>query len=135
MTAAAVHHGRSRAFERGASLDSFLPEAEAFATGDYAAFLTRGAAMPAEERERILTRLADLIGLPVEFVMRGEGRIPITVFARELLRDERKVVGLYDATITSIDPFPGPRAVLRAGSDALGHRARVHGGRQPAAAD
>jgi carboxypeptidase C (cathepsin A) len=28
------------------------------------------------------------------------------VFARELLRDERKVVGLYDATITSIDPFP-----------------------------
>jgi carboxypeptidase C (cathepsin A) len=106
MTAAAVHHGRSRAFERGASLDSFLPEAEAFATGDYTAFLTRGAAMPAEERERILTRLADLIGLPVEFVTRGEGRIPITVFARELLRDERKVVGLYDATITAIDPFP-----------------------------
>ena len=106
MTAAAVHHGRSRAFERGASLDSFLPEAEAFATGDYAAFLTRGAAMPADERERTLTRLADLIGLPVEFVTRGEGRIPITVFARELLRDERKVVGLYDATITAIDPFP-----------------------------
>jgi carboxypeptidase C (cathepsin A) len=106
MTAAAVHHGRSRAFERGASLDSFLPEAEAFATGDYTAFLTRGAAMPAEERERILTRLADLIGLPVEFVTRGEGRIPINVFARELLRDERMVVGLYDATITSIDPFP-----------------------------
>jgi len=106
MTAAAVHHGRSRAFERGASLDSFLPEAEAFATGDYAAFLTRGAAMPADERERTLTRLADLIGLPVEFVTRGEGRIPITVFTRELLRDERKVVGLYDATITAIDPFP-----------------------------
>ncbi len=106
MTAAAVHHGRSRAFERGASLDSFLPEAEAFATGEYTAFLTRGAAMPAEERERILTRLADLIGLPVDFVTRGEGRIPINVFARELLRDERKVVGLYDATITGVDPFP-----------------------------
>jgi carboxypeptidase C (cathepsin A) len=62
--------------------------------------------MPAGERERILTRLADLIGLPVDMVTRAEGRIPINVFARELLRDERKVVGLYDATITATDPFP-----------------------------
>jgi carboxypeptidase C (cathepsin A) len=106
MAAAAVHHGRSRVFERGAALETFLPEVEAFATGDYAAFLTQGAAMAPAERERILARLADLVGLPVEFVSRGEGRIPINVFARELLRDERKVVGLYDATITSIDPFP-----------------------------
>ena len=106
MAAAAVHHGRSRVFDRGAALETFLPEVEAFATGDYAAFLTQGAAMAPAERERILARLADLVGLPVEFVSRGEGRIPINVFARELLRDERKVVGLYDATITSIDPFP-----------------------------
>jgi carboxypeptidase C (cathepsin A) len=28
------------------------------------------------------------------------------VFARELLRDERKVLGLYDTTITTTDPFP-----------------------------
>ncbi len=44
--------------------------------------------------------------MPVDFVTRAEGRIPINVFARELLRDERKVVGLYDATITATDPFP-----------------------------
>ena len=106
MTAAAAHHGRSRAFERGAALDTVLPAAEEFGTGDYAAFLARGAAMAPDERERILARVADLIGLPVDFVTRAEGRVPINVFARELLRDERKVVGLYDATITSIDPFP-----------------------------
>ena len=62
--------------------------------------------MPAEERDRILTRLADLIGLPVDMVVRAEGRIPHRVFVRELLRDERKVLGLYDATITVTDPFP-----------------------------
>jgi carboxypeptidase C (cathepsin A) len=28
------------------------------------------------------------------------------VFTRALLRDERKVLGMYDATITSTDPFP-----------------------------
>ena len=62
--------------------------------------------MPAVERERILGRLAGLIGLPVDMVARAEGRITIATFARELLRDERKVLGLYDATITTIDPFP-----------------------------
>jgi carboxypeptidase C (cathepsin A) len=106
MAGAAAHHGRSRAFERGTPLEDVQREAEAFATSDYTRFLTLGAAMPAPERERVLTRLADLVGLPVDLVTRAEGRITISVFARELLRDERKVVGLYDATITATDPFP-----------------------------
>ena len=106
MAAAAAHHGRSRAFEAGVALDDVRREAEEFATGDYVTFLTRGAAMPPAERDVVLTRLADLIGLPFDLVSRAEGRITISVFSRELLRDERKVVGLYDATITATDPFP-----------------------------
>ena len=50
--------------------------------------------------------LADLIGLPADMVARAEGRITIRMFSRELLRDQRKVLGLYDATITVTDPFP-----------------------------
>jgi carboxypeptidase C (cathepsin A) len=106
MAAAAVHHGRSRAFPQGAPLEEVLREAEEFATGDYTSLLTRGASLPQAERERILSRQADLVGLPLDLVTRGEGRIPIQTFARELLRNERKVVGLYDATITVTDPFP-----------------------------
>jgi carboxypeptidase C (cathepsin A) len=110
MAGAAAHHRRSRAFPAGTPLDDVRREAEAFATGDYTSFLTRGAAMSPEERERILGRLADLVGLPVDLVRRAEGRITITVFVRELLRDERKVLGLYDATITVTDPFPDREA-------------------------
>ncbi|MHB1835489.1 MAG: S10 family peptidase [Solirubrobacteraceae bacterium] len=110
MALAAVHHGRSRAFAAGAPLQDVLREAESFATADYATLLTRGASMQSAERDRILGRLADLIGLPAEMVARAEGRIPITVFARELLRDERKVLGLYDATVTATDPFPDREA-------------------------
>jgi carboxypeptidase C (cathepsin A) len=106
MAAAAVHHGRSRAFAAGTALDQVLSEAEAFATGDYASFLARGASMAADERDRILTRLADLVGLPLDLVVRAEGRITTRTFSRELLRAERKVLGLYDATITATDPFP-----------------------------
>jgi carboxypeptidase C (cathepsin A) len=106
MTAAALHHGKSRAFRKGSSLEKALRAAEEFATGDFTIFLTRGAALPAKERTRILSRLADLIGLPLDVVTRAEGRITIQRFVRELLRDERKVVGLYDTTITATDPFP-----------------------------
>lgn len=110
MALTAAHHERSRAFATGTPREDVLREAEAFATGDYATVLARGASMPAEDRERILGRLADLIGLEVELVTRAEGRITNRVFTRELLRDERKVLGLYDATITSTDPFPDREA-------------------------
>jgi carboxypeptidase C (cathepsin A) len=110
MAIAALHHGRSRAFAAGTPLGDVLEAAESFATGDYATLLTRGASMPAGDRERILGRLADLVGLPTEMVARAEGRITIGTFTRELLRDERKVLGLYDATITATDPFPDREA-------------------------
>lgn len=106
MAAAAVRHGRSRAFAPGTPLEEVLAGAEEFATGAYASYLTRGAAMPTEERDRVLTRLADLVGLSPHIVVRAEGRITIQSFTRELLRDERKVLGLYDATLTVTDPFP-----------------------------
>jgi carboxypeptidase C (cathepsin A) len=106
MAAAAFHHGRSRAFRKGTSLDKVFRESEEFATGDYASFLTRGASLPAKERTRILSRLADIVGLQLEHVVRSEGRVSILRFVRELLRDERKVLGLYDTTITATDPFP-----------------------------
>ena len=106
MALAAVHHGRSRAFVSDTEPAAVLAAAESFATGDYATLLTRGASMPLAEREPILGRLADLIGLPADLVARAEGRVSLGTFTRELLRDERKVLGLYDATVTASDPFP-----------------------------
>ena len=106
LALAAAHHGRSRAFAAGTAVAEVLTEVERFATADYLTLLARGAAMAAEDRERILGRLADLLGLPSELVARAEGRIGVDVFVRELLRDERRVLGMYDATITTVDPFP-----------------------------
>lgn len=109
MALAAVHHGRSRAFSADAPAAKVVQEAERFATGEYATLLMRGAAL-GDEREQILGRLADLIGLPAELVARAEGRITIEVFTRELLRAQRTVLGIYDATITTTDPFPDREA-------------------------
>jgi carboxypeptidase C (cathepsin A) len=106
MALTAIRHGRSRAFASGSPQADVRAEAESFATGEYATFLARGASMPAPDRERILARLADLVGLPGDLVARAEGRITIGTFSRELLRDQRKVLGWYDASITASDPFP-----------------------------
>jgi carboxypeptidase C (cathepsin A) len=106
MALAAVHHGRCRVFSAGTPTDTVIAAATEFATGEYATLLIRGAGMPREERDRILTRAADLIGLDVSLLTRAEGRIGIETFVRELLRDEHRTVGLYDATITGPDPFP-----------------------------
>jgi carboxypeptidase C (cathepsin A) len=106
MAAGAAFHGRSRAFAAGTPLADVFAGAEEFASGDYATFLIRGASLGAPERARTLGRLADLLGLPPEIVTRAEGRISPIVFVRELLRDEQKVLGFYDVSITSTDPFP-----------------------------
>jgi carboxypeptidase C (cathepsin A) len=106
MAGGAAFHGKSRAFPAGTSLDDVRAGAEEFASGDFATFLIRGAQMSASERKRILKRHADFIGLPVELVVRAEGRVNPFFFARELLRDERRIAGFYDITITGTDPFP-----------------------------
>jgi len=106
MAAGAAFHGRSRAFAAGTPLAEVLAGAEEFASNDYAAFLIRGASLGTADRERTLSRLADLVGLPLELVTRAEGRVSPIVYVRELLKDERKVLGFYDVSITATDPFP-----------------------------
>jgi carboxypeptidase C (cathepsin A) len=106
MAAAAAFHGRSRAFPADAALEEVLAAAEEFATGPYATFLTRGAALPADERAAVLARQAELVGLPEARTRLAEGRIGIAAFARELRRDEGQVLALYDASVSARDPFP-----------------------------
>jgi carboxypeptidase C (cathepsin A) len=106
MAAAAVFHRRSTFFKPGTPLARVLAAAESFATTDLATFLAQGDAMPKARRTKTLEKAAAMLGLPVGRVTRSAARIDFYAFARELLRDEGRVCGLYDATITARDPFP-----------------------------
>lgn len=106
MALAAHHHGRGRAHPAEAASATVRATAEQFATGPYARALIRGAAMPPEERDQVVDQLADLVGLDRDLVARHECRVSPTRFARELLRDQGAVVGLYDAAAVGRDPFP-----------------------------
>lgn len=65
-----------------------------------------GDTLTPDERQTTYQQMAGLIGLPVTLIERQAGRIGIEVFARELLLDQQRIVGLYDASITAYDPFP-----------------------------
>ncbi|MBD1909791.1 MULTISPECIES: peptidase S10 [unclassified Leptolyngbya] len=104
MAGSAAHHNRAQL--AGENLQTHLAAAESFARKTLIPLLAMGDALPEDERQQAYQQCANLIGLPVTLVARHGGRIGIEVFARELLRDQQRIVGLYDASITAIDPFP-----------------------------
>ncbi len=86
-----------------ADLKKALAESEKFALGDYSRALLQGSALPAAERRQIVKTLARLTGLSEEYVDRSELRIVVYRFFKELLRNERLVIGRYDSRRTGPD--------------------------------
>jgi carboxypeptidase C (cathepsin A) len=103
MAAAAVHHGRVPTED---SPEAHAAKAETFARQTLIPSLALGNLAPEADRQWVYDDLAALIGLPVEVVQRHRGRVDIGTFARELLKDQTRLLGLYDASVTAIDPFP-----------------------------
>jgi carboxypeptidase C (cathepsin A) len=106
LAVSAAHHDRAKWAGEPGDLQAHQAAAEQFARQKLIPTLALGEALSVEERQAVYQQLAGLIGLPVAIVEQQGARVGIEVFARELLRDQQKIVGLYDASITAIDPFP-----------------------------
>ncbi len=136
LAGVAWHHGQARNLPQDATLAQVLAEAEAFATNDLPRLLVQGAALAADERGKLMTKMADLCGMPAAELDRAGGRITSTLFCRQLLRDQRRLCGHYDASITTTDPFPdrhdyeGPDPTLasidRLFTGAINHQLRTN---------
>ena len=68
--------------------------------------MQQGAALPAEEREKIVAELARLTGLKPQVIEDNHLRIDSGVFRKQLLHDEGMILGAYDARITGRDDDP-----------------------------
>lgn len=106
LVAAAHQHGRGQHSAGDTNLESVLQAGEAFAKNELMRLLTHGEALPADERRTTVARMSELTGLPAAVLDRAGGRITATLFCRELLRDQQRLCGHYDASVTAIDPFP-----------------------------
>jgi carboxypeptidase C (cathepsin A) len=105
LAAAAHHHGRAK-HPDGTTLEQVREKAEDFARNDLARWLTQGEGLDEKERAKLIRKMSSLIGLPASIIENAGGRIASTIFCRQLLREERRLCGHYDASITAIDPFP-----------------------------
>ena len=103
-TAAAWYHQRLPADLQGRSLEAAVDAARSFAAGDYTLALTKGADLPAGERQQIIEQLSRLIGLSEEFIDEADLRISQSQFVNEVIRDQGLRAGRLDSR------FTGPRS-------------------------
>jgi carboxypeptidase C (cathepsin A) len=101
-TATAWYHKRL-APELQKDLQATLREVEAFAAGEYALAMMKGASLSADERARIVQKLARYTGLAPDYLQRTDLRIDIFRFTKELLRDEGRTVGRLDSRFKGVD--------------------------------
>jgi len=82
-----------------------LADVEHYAATDFLLDVTRGE-RDSDAIARRSARVAEFTGLDPELVRRHHGLIDNNLFLHELDRAQGRVGSVYDATITSADPFP-----------------------------
>ncbi|HWE03217.1 MAG TPA: hypothetical protein VG326_12480 [Tepidisphaeraceae bacterium] len=105
-TAIAHHFKKLPPDLQNADLAKTVKDVEQWATHDYLTALISGSALSADERKTVAVRLARYTGLSAQYVEKSDLRVDPGDFRKELLIDERKVIGRFDARIAGYNPDP-----------------------------
>ncbi len=81
-------------------LGEFAAEAAAFASGEYLTALYKGESLSGQEREDIKKKLMYYTGVSEAYLDARDLRLERVSFCRELLKDEGKVLSIYDGRFT-----------------------------------
>lgn len=82
---------------------AFLDEVRAYARGPYAEALAQGHNLPQAQLEATAAKLASYTGLSVQYIKEANLRVSPARFRKELLRDQRAILGRYDARFEGTD--------------------------------
>ncbi len=99
-TAAAWFHKKLPADLQQLSLSDAMAKSEDFAANDYNHALLLGASLPPDKRAAVRKELSHLTGLSEDYLDRADLRVPLGAFAQELLHDQQRVIGRFDARYT-----------------------------------
>jgi carboxypeptidase C (cathepsin A) len=83
-----------------ATLESFIADARAYAAGEYAAALFKGAALPAAEKAAVAKKLSAFTGLSEDYLIKANLRVTLGQFSAELQRGKGLTSGRIDARFT-----------------------------------
>ncbi len=101
-TAAALYHNRL-APDLQAKPEQARRQAEAWAMGAYAAALLKGDQLSPAERTHVIEQMASYTGISKAVIDYSNLRINQLRFAKELLRSQRRTLGILDSRVTGID--------------------------------
>jgi carboxypeptidase C (cathepsin A) len=99
---AAIAYYYKKGKQTGTMADT-VEQARQFARGPYADALAQGDKLPAAQFDAIAQKVADLTGLSVQYVNETKLRISPSRFRKELLRDDARTFGRYDARFEGWD--------------------------------
>lgn len=85
------------------SLADWVQQAREYARGPYAQALAQGDRISQAEFDSVAVRLSALTGLKVEYLREAKLRIAAPRFRKELLRDDDRTLGRYDARFMGWD--------------------------------
>lgn len=103
FAATAWYHKKLPADLQQKPLKQVNDEARAFALGEYMTALTKGNTLTDAERGAVAEKLARYTGLSAKFILAANLRVDSGRFRKELLRDQRLVVGRLDGRFTALD--------------------------------
>ncbi len=84
-------------------LKKVVDDARVFALTEYMQALTRGNTLPESERKAMAQKLAHFTGLSAQFIEEANLRVNSGRFRKELLRDQRLMIGRLDSRFTAMD--------------------------------
>jgi carboxypeptidase C (cathepsin A) len=82
---------------------AFLDEVRAYARGPYTEALAQGHNLPQAQLEATAAKLASYTGLSLQYIKEANLRVSPARFRKELLRDQRAILGRYDARFEGTD--------------------------------
>jgi carboxypeptidase C (cathepsin A) len=100
---AAIAYYHNKVQNKPADILTFVQQAREFASGPYAEALYAGNALSDADKEKIATQMSNFTGLSVTFIKDANLRVSPTRFRKELLRDQNKILGRYDARFEAPD--------------------------------
>jgi len=102
-TAIAWYHKRLSSELQAGTLEHAVAESEQFALGEYTHALMQSDRISDQERHDVAAKVARLTGLSPEYIDRANLRVRIDRFDKELLRNQRRIVGRLDGRFIGID--------------------------------
>lgn len=100
---AAIAWYHDKLANKPADLPTFLNQVRAYARGPYAEALWQGANLSAAQEDEVAQKLSQMTGLSVKYLKEANLRVSPSQFRKELMRDDRRTLGRYDARFEGID--------------------------------